>query len=57
MASRVDIPNDRQDVGRKLSRLRLAGHTYALDGAGGVAGRAQPFSASLSGRQSRLGMF
>jgi hypothetical protein len=32
MASRVDIPNDRQDVGRKLSRLRLAGHTCALNG-------------------------
>jgi hypothetical protein len=27
----LDVPNDRQDVGRKLRRLRLAGHSHALD--------------------------
>jgi hypothetical protein len=36
MADRLDVPNDRQDVGRKLCRLCLAGHAHALDGAGGV---------------------
>jgi len=49
MADRLDIPNDRQDVGDKLGRLRLAAHAHALDGAGGI-GRAQPLSARLGGR-------
>ena len=56
MADRLDVPNDRQDVGRKLCRLCLAGHAHALDGAGG-AGRAQLLSTRLGGRQGRLGAF
>jgi hypothetical protein len=48
--SRLDISNDRQDVGRKLSPLGLAGHAHALDGAGGV-GLAQSLSARLGGCQ------
>jgi hypothetical protein len=55
-ATRLDISNDRQDVGRKLRRLCLAGHAHALDGAGGT-GRTQFLSASLGGRRSRLGAF
>jgi hypothetical protein len=39
VASRLDVPNDRQHVRSELRRLRLAGHAHALDGAGGV-GRA-----------------
>ena len=54
--ARLNVPNDRQDVGRKLRRLGPAGHTHALDGTGGV-GRAQSLSPRLSGRQSRLGAF
>jgi hypothetical protein len=40
MAGRLDVPNYRRHVGRKLSRLRLTGHTHALHGAG--SGRACP---------------
>jgi hypothetical protein len=29
---RLDVPNDRQDVGRKLRRLRLTGHGHGLRG-------------------------
>ena len=36
MASRLDVPNDRQHVGCKSSSLRFAGHSHALDGAGGI---------------------
>ena len=32
----LDVPNDRQDVGRKLRRLRPAGRAHALHGASGV---------------------
>jgi hypothetical protein len=28
MARRLDIPNDRQDIGGKRRRLRLTGHTH-----------------------------
>jgi hypothetical protein len=35
-AGRLDVSNDRQDVGRKLRRLRLAGHAHALDGPGRI---------------------
>jgi hypothetical protein len=54
MADRLDVPNDRQDVGRKLRRLCLAGHAHALDGAGAIR-RARPFSPSLCDRWSCLG--
>jgi hypothetical protein len=32
IAGRPDIANDRQDVGRKLCRLRLAGHAHVIIG-------------------------
>jgi hypothetical protein len=52
VAGRLDVPNDRQDVGRKLDCLRLTGHAHALDGAGGVgrAHWAHPAAASLAAR-------
>jgi hypothetical protein len=34
VTGRLDVPNDRQDVGRKLGRLRLTGHAHPLHGAG-----------------------
>jgi hypothetical protein len=40
MADRLDVPNDRQDVGRKLRRLRPAGRAHALHGASGGVRRA-----------------
>jgi hypothetical protein len=55
MAGSLNVPNDRQYVGRKLRRLRPAGDTHALDGPGG--GCAQLRSPRLSGRQSRPGVF
>jgi hypothetical protein len=55
MTGRLDVPNYGQHVGRKLSRLRLTGHTHALHGAGGVRRRTQPPSARLGGRYSRPG--
>ena len=47
--------NYREDVGRKLGRLRLRRHMHALHGAGGFPRCTQSRSARLSGRQSRLG--
>jgi hypothetical protein len=38
VTGRLDVPNDRQDVGSKLGRLRLAGHAHPLHGAGWVRG-------------------
>ena len=40
MASRLNIPNDRQHVGSELGCLRLTGHAHALDGR--RQGRASP---------------
>lgn len=39
MARRLDIPNDRQDIGGKLRRLRLTGHTHTAP-----AGSAHPIA-------------
>jgi hypothetical protein len=36
----LNVPNDRQDVGRKLRRLRPAGRAHALHGASGGVPRA-----------------
>jgi hypothetical protein len=36
MARRLNVPNDRQDVGCKLSRLGLKSHTHPLHGAGWI---------------------
>ena len=36
MPGRLDIPNDRKDVGRELCCLRYAGHPHALHRAGGT---------------------
>jgi hypothetical protein len=47
MARRLDVPNDRQHVGRKLSRLLLTSHAHALDDTGGSGMRAQSLSKGL----------
>ena len=49
MTGGLDVSNDRQHVGSELRRLRLAGHTHALNRTGRV-GRAQPLPACLGGR-------
>jgi hypothetical protein len=40
IASRLNVPNDREDVGSELCCLRLTGYAHALHGAG--SGRACP---------------
>jgi len=35
MSGHLDVPNDRQDVGHKLPRLRLTGHAHAFHGPSG----------------------
>jgi hypothetical protein len=39
VAGRLNVPNDWQDIGRKLRRPRLAGHAHVPDGARGVGRR------------------
>ena len=36
MSGRLDVPNDRQDIGRQLRDLRSAGRAHATHGAGWV---------------------
>jgi hypothetical protein len=49
-AGRLDVSNDRQDVGRKLRRLCLAGHAHALNGSGGSG----PRGPAVNGPQCRF---
>jgi hypothetical protein len=48
MAGRLDVPNDRQDVGSELRFLRLTGRAYALHGAGGVGRTQSPENLSVA---------
>jgi hypothetical protein len=53
-ASRLDVSNDRQDVGRKSRRLCLTGHAHALDGTGGVAGVPSFYPRALAAARAAL---
>jgi hypothetical protein len=53
MTGRLDVPNDRQDVGRKLRRLCPAGHAHALDGPSG-AGVPSRFPRALAAARAAL---
>ena len=54
MSGRLDVPNDRKDVGRKSGRLRLTGHAHALDGPGGVGGVPSRFPRALAAARAAL---
>jgi hypothetical protein len=54
MTGRLDLPDNRQNVGRELRRLRLAGHPHALNGSGGVSGVPSRFPRALAAARAAL---
>jgi hypothetical protein len=54
MTSRLDVPNDRKDVGGKSGRLRLTSHAHALDGPCGVGGVPSRFPRALAAARVAL---